>query len=293
MKTSLRQLQVFVLTARHQNISIAAQEACISQAAASMSLSQFEKMLGEALFDRKSKRLVLNSLGKQLLPKAHSILQQMTELEQLAAHSEMVAGNLHIGASTTIANYVLPNIVNEFWQAYPQTNLQLSALNTEKCIEQLLNFEIDIALIEGMYIHPKIQLIPWKKDKLVLFCHPQHPLLQKKTVDLPTLAEYPWILREPESGTRHVLESALQQSKLNLMNITLVNSSQAIKNIIKTNSNAISCLSEVIVHDDIQHKKLVPLSVKALKLERYFYHAYYTESKTSKLAELFIKFIEA
>lgn len=291
MKTTLRQLQVFVLTAKYQNISIAAQEAFMTQAAASMSLSQLEKALGSTLFDRKAKRLVLNSLGKQILPQAHAILEQLLELEQMALHPDSIAGDLHIAASTTIANYVLPNIMNDFSNNYPDVTLQLSVSNTKECIERLLNFDIDIALVEGMCIHPKITLKPWRKDKLVLFCHPRHPLLKQKAIKLTALVDYPWILREPESGTRQVIEAALQQASLDLTDMMIVNSSQAIKNLICGNRRAISCLSEAILADDIKHKKLARLPVTSLNLERNFYQASYTDKSDGQLAQLFEQFI--
>jgi DNA-binding transcriptional LysR family regulator len=192
---------------------------------------------------------------------------------------------LHIGASTTIANYILPNKLTGFLQQNPSINLELTALNTKQCIEQLLNFEIDIAFVEGVHLHPKISLKPWLTDRLYVFCHPKHPLAKKTKIKLTELSDYPWALREATSGTRQVLESALQQSPVDLPNLTIINSSQAIKNFVKHNPLALACLSEAVIADDLAAKKLVKLNIRQWQLKRHFYQACYQNKSDSKLLQ--------
>lgn len=292
MRISLRQLELMVLTAKHQSVSAAAKEASLSQAAASMSLSQLEFLLGQNLFDREGKKLVINNLGKQILPQAHDIIQRVKELEQFVMKPGHISGHIHIGASTTIANYILPNIIHSFTQKHPDITIQLTAFNTENCIRELASFKIDIALVEGRYLQPNIKFTPWTADQLQIFCHPKHPLTKKTVIKPKDLEQYPWILREQESGTRQMLDYVLQQHKITLNDISIINSSEAIKNIIKHHSLALGCISEAILFDDIKAKKLVSLSIKDWKLERQFYQAHHRAKTNTHATRLFEEFLE-
>ena len=277
------------LSPKHHNLSAAANEVCITQAAASMSLSQLETQLGQPLFDREGKKLILNPLGKQVLPQANAIIQKTTELELSVAKPDGFSGHIHIGASSTIANYILPTLLNNFTKKYPDITFELSAFNTEDCVKKLLNFEIDSAWVEGLHLHPKIEYIPWKTDQLAVFCHPKHPLSKQKNIKPNDLSNYPWVLREPASGTRQVLESALAKSTINLNNITVMNSSQAINHYICANPLALSCLSESILTNEIKAKKLTTLKIKSWQLERNFYQAIYKDKNNTSACQLLTK----
>lgn len=289
MRITLRQLEIFVLTAKHHTISMAAQEAFLSQAAASMSLAQLESLLGQHLFDREGKKLKLNNLGRQILPQANNILQQVKELEQFVSNPHHLTGHIHIGASTTIANYILPSIITAFKKKYPEISIQLTTLNTEKCVQELAGFKIDIALIEGLCFKTNIELTPWRTDQLQIFCHPKHPLINKRCITLHELSTYPWILREETSGTRQILNSNLQQHQVILSDITIVNSSEAIKHLVLTNPLALGCLSEKILMSDLKSKKLVKLTVKSCNLKRQFYQAHHKLQTNTHTAQLFEK----
>lgn len=291
MKITLAQLEVFHLIAKHQSVSLAADACFISQAAASMRLSQLEKLLNQPLFDREGKHLIINSVGKQLLPQANHIVQMVAEFEATSANPDTMTGQLHIGASTTIANNVLPDLINQFLKQYPDVNIEITMSNAKTCVDKLLNFEVDIALVEGIYLHPKVEFKPWLQDQLHLFCHPSHPLTKQKSVKLADLSQYPWVLREPTSGTRQVIESALQQSPIKINNVMVVNSSQAIKNIVRGNKKAIGCLPEAVLKQDLKAKKLAVIKVKEWQLKRYFYLACYLDKSNNAVSQCFEAFL--
>lgn len=289
MKITLKQLQVFTLTAKHSSISTAAKLIPITQAAASMSLAQLESALNQKLFDREGKKLTLNSAGNSILAKANAILDNVSEIESSIATKQNISGNLHIGASTTIANNILPKIISAFSKRYPDVSITLSALNTERCINDLLHYQVDISLIEGLTLNPHIETKPWLSDCLSVFCHPKHPLAKKRNIKLTDLEQYAWLMREDTSGTRQVFEAALLKQPINLGNITVINSSLAIKNIIKENPLALGCLSERVIANDIAQKKLVTLKIKEWDLQRYFCHARHKEKIYSQVSKLFLE----
>lgn len=292
MKITLRQLNVFVQTAKHKNLSLAAHASHVSQSAASMSLSQLETSLGKNLFDREGKKLILNETGKHILPLAHNILEQANILESAITHLDEYSGHIHIAASTTIANNLFPEKLAQFRKRHPNITLELSALNTEACIHKLLNFEVDMSFIEGQYLHPKIQLSAFAKDQLTVFCHPKHSLANKNCLSAKTLAQYPWILRESASGTRQALDAALQQSELTLSKTTIINSSQAIKNWIQHDKQALACLSESVLSNELKSKKLKRLKVQGWNLQRPLYQAHYRNKIPSPLHQLLEDFLK-
>ena len=292
MKISLKQLRVFACTAKHGNITLAAKETAVSQSAASMSLAQLESLLGQQLFRRVGKQLVLNDLGMKLLPKANAILDGVQSLEFSISSQSQLTGSLHIGASTTIANNILPGVLSDFTKRYPGINIKLTALNTEDCIEKLLDYHVDIALVEGLSLSDKVEFEPWLVDQLTLFCHPRHPLAQKAKIKVKELSSYPWVLREASSGTRQAFEAALISSPITIDNLITINSSQSIKNFVRESKVHLSCLSESVIASDVKQKKLVKIQVESLCLKRYFYHVKYKEKTYSELAKLFIDVIK-
>lgn len=275
LKVTLRQLNVFIEIAKHGNVSAAATKICISQAAASMSLAQLENHLGTALFYREKKSLRLSEAGKKLLPKAYDIIELTHEFESSEQLSkDKLQGQLRIGASTTIANYILPDKLNNFLIDYPSIKASLTTSNSEAIIQKLKNFEIDIALLEGLYQDPDIDMSAFSQDELVIFCHPKHKLALKRTINLEDLTNFPWVLREADSGTRKVFDSALQNWGIVLKEkIDIINSSEAIKNWVQHNPNVLSCLSKTLLQMELEYNTLKILHVDNNNIKRHFYFA--------------------
>ena len=208
MRYSLRQLEVFIATARYENVTRAAQALSMSQSAASGSLSELESQFDVQLFDRRGKRLQLSELGQQLRAPAENLLDQARAFEEAMAGID-VAGNLTIGATLTIGNYIAVNMIADFRHQHPQANIALQVANTETIAEQVASFELDMGLIEGELQHPNLDIVHWRSDELVVFAAPGHPLSHSAAVADPKLIELPWIVREPGSGTRQAFDRAM------------------------------------------------------------------------------------
>lgn len=174
MRYSLRQLEVFVAIAHQQNLTRAADELAMSQSAASSSLKELESQFGLQLFDRIGKRLQLNEQGRLLRPQAEALLAQARDFEQsLLQHAE--AGPLNVGATLSIGNYLAVGLMAQYMERYPKASLQLDVANTRNIVERVLNFELDVGLIEGELNHPDLEILSWRQDELAVFCHPDHP----------------------------------------------------------------------------------------------------------------------
>lgn len=268
MKFSLRQLQVFVAVARSGSVSHAADIVALSQSAASTALSEFEKQHDCQLFDRAGKRLRLNALGEQLLPKAVELLDRAREVEEML-QGRAGFGALHIGATLTIGNYLATLIVADFLRRHAEARVQLTVHNTATIIEQVAGFELDLGLIEGACHHPSLEAQPWVRDELVVFAPPDHPLARRRKVSVAELMREPWILREKGSGTRDVFEQALRpfhaEPKIRLE----LEHTEAIKRAVESGLG-LGCISRLALREAFRRGSLVPIRTPDLDLQRNF-----------------------
>ena len=269
MHFTLRQLQVFLAVARHQNVSKAAESLAMSQSAASGALAELEKQFGIELFDRVGKRLQINELGLGLRPKVESLMQQALELERELA-GQQGAIHLNIGATLSIGNYLCIGLMKRFMQQWPEARLNLDVNNTAHIVNEILNFEIDLGMVEGEINHKDLELIPWKQDRLVCFCSPEHPLAASGELKQEQFYQQPWILRELGSGTRQTFDRALGQQLHRLNVVMALQHTEAIKRAVEANLG-LSCLSEITLQEAFKRGSLVPLKTASLDLARQLY----------------------
>jgi DNA-binding transcriptional LysR family regulator len=268
MHYTLRQLQVFLAVAHFENVTKAAEHLAMSQSACSGALKDLETQYDVQLFDRVGKRLQTNELGRLLRPKAEALIAMAEELEQdLKKHKDI--GRIKVGATLTIGNYVAVPLISEFLRTYG-ASVSLEVANTRSIAEQLLNFDIDIGMIEGEYQHRDLDVIPWREDEMVCFCSPRHPLAQKKTLSDDDLMSADWILREAGSGTRQTFNRAMHGILPRLNVLLELQHTEGIKQAVEKDLG-ISCLSHISLQDAFERGSLVPLPVPHRDFRRMFY----------------------
>ncbi|RPH19735.1 LysR family transcriptional regulator, partial [Buttiauxella warmboldiae] len=202
MHITLRQLEVFAEVLKSGSTTQASQMLALSQSAVSAALSDLEGQLGVQLFDRVGKRLVVNEHGRLLYPRVVGLLEQTTEIEQLFKEDN---GAIRVYASSTIGNYILPEMIAHYRRDFPHLPLEMSVGNSQDVINAVADFRVDIGLIEGPSHMTELVTEPWLEDELVVFAAPNASLLQQP-ITLETLAEQSWILREKGSGTREIVD---------------------------------------------------------------------------------------
>jgi DNA-binding transcriptional LysR family regulator len=269
MRYSLRQLEVFLATARHENVTRAAQELAMSQSAASGSLSELESQFNVKLFDRRGKRLQLSELGQQLRPQVESLVEQARVLEQALA-GEDVSGRLRIGATLTIGNYLAVGMIADFRQQYPEAGIALSVANTEIIGERVASFELDMGLVEGELQHPDLNIVHWRRDELVVFAAPGHPLEQAQFLTDQQLLALPWIVRERGSGTRQAFDRAMHGLLTDLHIAMELQHTEAIKRAVEAGLG-VGCLSRICLAEAFKRGTLVPLAVPGRDFRRELY----------------------
>ena len=291
MRITLKQLQVFVNTAKAESISAGAEKCFISQAAASMSLSQLESMLDTTLFDRVGKRMKLNSNGKNLLTKAIKILDEVQEFETFSDSDSSLSGKITIGASTTIANYILPKYIATFRKIHPDTDFEIISGNTKKIINSVESLNCDVAFIEGECNNQTIETKLWKKDDLKIICRPDHPLCNKENIKIKDLLKYEWVTREQGSGTFDIFFNALEDNMSNIKKAITLSSSEAIKQYV-AHSNCLACLSEIITNHSEDANIYKIFEVQDLDLRRNLYKLLHNKKYHTALTKGFCDFIE-
>jgi len=281
MNLSLRQLRLFEATARLGRLTLAADEQAISQSAASQSIREFERQLGYAVLERVGRELVLTDAGQQILPRVRQILSLGDGLNR--ADDLRIAGTLRVAASVTIASYLLPGMMARFQQQYPDTSTQLDILNTEGVLERLEKGRAQLGMIEGPALHPTLDIVPWRSDRLAVFCAPDHPLASRPTLSVEELARQDWVVREAGSGTRAVLDAAFQAEGMKPRVALELTRQEAIKQSVRAGLG-IGCLSTLAIEDEVAAGHLVPLDAP-LNLMRRFSWVCSPENRNNALVQ--------
>jgi LysR family transcriptional regulator, transcriptional activator of the cysJI operon len=212
-------LRVFRAVADEMSFRKAAEVLHLSQPAVSQHIHALEEEAGVQLFDRArgeghGSQISLTEAGRVLLGYANTAAETMVEARRaLAALNHEVVGELRLGASTTVAQYVLPRILGAFLRQYPQVKLSLVSGNTERIVESVAEKKVALGIIEGPAMRRDVKTERMVKDEMVLIVSPTHTLaLRKGAVITPAeLAKLPLLLRERGSGSRRVVERALKK----------------------------------------------------------------------------------
>ncbi len=285
MHITLRQLDVFTEVLKSGSTTQASSALALSQSAVSAALSDLEGHLNVLLFDRVGKRLVVNEQGRLLYPKAIALLEQAKEIEQLFLNED---GALRIAVSTTIGNYLMPEMIARYRLEYSSAPLELNVSNSHEVINAVTDFRVDLGLIEGPCHAPDLVTQAWMKDELVVFASPKNPIAQQP-VTLSALAQAPWILRESGSGTREVLEHLLLSHLPAFKLVMELGNSEAIKHAVR-HDIGISCLSRRVIADLLKTGEVIELEVPLPPLIRTLYLIHHRQKHISAALHRFLSY---
>lgn len=285
-------LKVFQTVAHKLSFTKAATELFITQPAVTKHIHELEQHLGTALFKRNGNSISLTPSGEVVLRYAEKIFETYTALEsELAQLNDITSGNLRIGASTTIAQNILPKILALFKKAYPKISYTFTQANTDSISLQVIAEKIDIALVEGNSHFPQLAYEPFAKDEIVLVTRSNGSLAKKAEIAPQELLEIPLVLREAGSGTLDVVLRALAEAKINPKELrveTRFQSSGSIKQYL-LHSDTAAFLSIQSVLKELKYNELSVIDVEGLDIFRTFQFIH-LHGNTSKLTDLFKRF---
>lgn len=286
-------LQVFYTVAKRLNFTKASAELYISQPAVTKHIKELEAAYKTTLFERSGNRkIVLTAAGEMLLQYADQLLTIYRELEfDMNLLIKQHNGILRLGASTTVAQYVIPPVLALFHKKFKDIEVQLITGNTEEIEQALLNKEIEVGIIEGISRNPQISYEEYLKDELVLVSAVNNPTVKKDTIKPEELKNYPLLMREPGSGTLEVIAHALKPHHIKLADLQIemqLGSTESIKSYL-LHSNCLAFLSIHSVLKALKNNECRIIDVKGLSIDRPF-HFTRLHGQPSSLAELLIRF---
>jgi len=287
-----RRLQVFHAVAKQSSFTKAAETLFMTQPAVTFQIKQLEEHFSTRLFDRGHGKISLTPAGEVVLDYAERILSLSAELDtRISELTGEVQGLLLIGASMTIAEFMLPRVLGEFKVAYPRVKARLTVANSETIEHGVAAHSLDIGLIEAPSHLLSLSTEECCEDELQVVCAPGHPLAKLKAVTPKQLLQHAYISREPGSGTREVTDSYFRDAGFapdDLTSVMELGSPDAIKGVVETGLG-FAIMSKVIVAKEKQLGVLVALPL-APKLTRTLSLVYPKEKFRSRLVSSFVEF---
>ena len=287
-----RRLQVFHAVAKHLSFTKGAEALFMTQPAVTFQIRQLEEHFNTRLFDRAQGRISLTPTGQLALEYAERILALSAELDtRLKEISGQLGGPLLIGASTTIAEYLLPQILGEFKASYPAVIPRLFVANSEAVQDRVAERALDVGFIEGDSHLPSLVTDICCDDELQVVCVPSHPLAKMKTVTPKSLTEHAYVSREPGSGTREVIDHYLQKAGVppdTLQVVMELGSPEALKGLVATGLG-FAIMSRASAAKETRLGQLVQIALSP-RLKRHLSVVYPKERFHSRLVGSFVQF---
>jgi LysR family transcriptional regulator, transcriptional activator of the cysJI operon len=285
-------LLVFYTVAKKLSFTKAAAELFITQPAVSRHIQELEQQIGMALFERTGRQISLTPAGQVALHHAEIIQANYRQMEyDLNALTGRRSGGLLIGASSTVAQYVLPPVLAHFHEKYADVSISLISGNTEHIEQALLNKDIEVGIVEGRTHLHELHYEPFLKDEIVLIAKEDHPLAQRDEVTLEELKTYPMVLRERGSGTLEVIEYALKEHNIRLSDLSVamyLGSTESIKSYL-SHSRDLAFISVNAVKNELGNGTFRIVDVAGLTITRYLY-TIQRQGDTEPLADSFLRF---
>ncbi|MFB2895800.1 LysR family transcriptional regulator [Aerosakkonemataceae cyanobacterium BLCC-F50] len=288
--TTLHQLKVFEAAARHGSFTRAAEELFLTQPTVSMQVKQLSKAVGLPLFEQVGKRLYLTEAGRELLATCREIFDRIAQFEMTVANLKGVKQGLLRLAVVTTAKYVVPRLLGPFCQRYPGIDVSLQVTNHEILMERFSQNQDDLYILSQTPDHLDMKVHPFLENPLVVLAPRSHHLANQKNITLADIANEPFIMREPGSGTRQAVQKMFEKEGLGLKVKLELGSNEAIKQAI-AGGLGISVLSSHTLALEGATSQLTILDVQGFPIARHWYVVYPAGKQLSVVARTFFEYL--
>lgn len=290
-----RRLQVFHAVAKHLSFTRAADALFMTQPAVTFQIKQLEEQYSTRLFERRHGSISLTPAGELVLSYAEKILALSDEMDtRLSEMTGEMRGPLLVGASTTIAEFMLPRVLGEFNALYPQVRARLIVANSESIESRVAEHTLDVGLIEAPAKLSGLTSVICCEDELRAVCAPDYPLAEMKSVSPQVLSEYEFISREPGSGTREITDTYFRSHKIkpeSLKTQMELGSPEALKGVVATGLG-FAIVSRAVVEKETQLGELISIPLDP-PLKRSFHLIHPQDRFQSRLIATFIDFAKS
>ncbi|MBC7687320.1 MAG: LysR family transcriptional regulator [Aquabacterium sp.] len=287
--------EIFMEVAANLSFSRASEVLFISQPAISKHMKALEAFYKTTLFERKGNVIFLSKGGQLLFSRLKEAkkIQDQLEFELSVLKDQLKAkGQLKLGASTTVALYIIPKILSAFHQKYPDVKISLLNRNTDTIVKALAEEEIDIGIVEEKKKKSTIFYQPFMRDEVVAVCSAKSPIAKKKVLTIAEIKNYPIVLREQGSGTLAALKYNLQKNGIRLSDLQVsvrLAGTEALKNFLRED-NCLGFLPKGAILKELRDGDLVALKIEKFEIVRDFFFIQRHGSESNELNKTFIRF---
>lgn len=288
---NLRHLTIFKTVCEQGSITGAAKALSMTQPAISHAINELEESVGSPLFDRVSRRVVINENGKFYLSKVIPLLELYQDLENYSGTLHMQAP-LRIGSCVTLASYLLPQAVSRFAISNPDIQTRVTVSNSQEITSKLLKNELDIGLIEGVIADDQLEKIPFSSYPMAVICAPGHSLAKRtaQPVPLDSLIKEPLLLREAGCTLRDTFDYALALNNLSAEPLWSSTNSDVILQAVKENIG-IGIVPRIFADESIKQGEIVEIEVKDLDISCMNHVVFHKDKFQTEAFQAFINLV--
>ncbi len=290
-----KQIEAFVYVAKYKSFSRAAEKMLLSQPTVSTHINTLEEELGIKLFDRLSREVVLTDAGQVFFDYAVDMIDlRERSIEAIKEFLNEVSGNVRIGSSTIIAEFILPSIIKEFNNRYPKTFFIMDIANSQTIVQRVVDGVLDLAIVARKIPKKDLEYKTIFKDRIVLAVNKDHPFYSRNSVFLEEIINERFVIREVGSGTRAAVEYALKTKGYDFesLNATAVMSStHGLLHSVK-NGLGIAFVSEIALVKDICANEVRGIPIIDLVVEKDIFLVYNKRKTSKKLIKSFLELIQ-
>ena len=270
-------LKTFLVVAEKKSFSEAAKLLYVTQPTITAQIKALEEELNTKLFERTTKKVELTQSAKILMKYAREIIR-LSDLAQkeIMQIEDTVYGDLSMGCSFTIGEYILPDFLKTFKGLYPLVQMEVNITNSNNIVSDIKDQRIDVGLIETPIDDPDVVVEPFMEDELIVIASPSHIAASNKKISLERLKRLPMIVKEKGSGTRAVVNQYLKQAAIEESDLNIVmelGSTEAVKAVVESGLG-VSIISKSAIQKEQELNLLTAIEIKNLSFYRYFYIAY-------------------
>lgn len=287
---NLEYLESFYATVTHNSISKAASLLHLSQPGLSGQLKSLENELGVTLLIRSNKGVELTEEGTVVFNYAETLLSIQGNIKRDLINLNQEVPKLMIGACKSVGEYALPCSLFTFKDVHEEVAIHMEVINSTKVIQKLQDHTINIGIIQYAFDIEDLNITPIVSDELLLV---GNSILSPSTISLDDLKGLPLILREDESGTRHIMEEALRSKDVLIEDLNIIyalNSPEAIKSSI-VSGKGFSFLPRIVVASELKNQSLKIIEIEDLKIDFSYYLVSRKNYVLTEYEQLFTNFI--
>jgi len=261
-------LKVFCDLTETESFTKAAQINEVTQSAVSQQINSLERTLKSLLIERSKKKFRLTREGQVLYEYSKQIIQTYDSLHnRLQEIKDIISGTIRVATIYSIGLHDLPPYLKKFLRSYPTVNVHVEYRRANQVYEDVLSNVVDLGLVAYPVKDPKLELIPLRKDALVMICHPSHPLAKHKTIKLSQLGGQKFVGFEPDIPTRKAIDKILKENNVEVKTVMEFDNIETVKRAVEIEAG-ISIVPQGTITQEVSKQTLSELKIEGLDLFR-------------------------